>query len=55
MFTLRFDMRAPATGAPAKELYRAAIEIREYAESRGMLAVVLCEHHGSSDGYRQPR
>ena len=51
MFTLRFDMRAPAAGAPARELYQAAIDIAEYAETRGMLATVLCEHHGSSDGY----
>lgn len=27
MFTLRFDMRAPATGAPAEALYSAAPEM----------------------------
>lgn len=51
MFTLRFDMRAPATGAPASELYAAAPQMCAWAEDRGCLATVLCEHHGSEDGY----
>ncbi|MGA2835570.1 MAG: LLM class flavin-dependent oxidoreductase [Acidimicrobiales bacterium] len=51
MFTMRFDMRAPATGAPTTELYRAALEMAEWTEDRGALAVILCEHHGMSDGY----
>lgn len=51
MFMLRFDMRAPANGAPAPDLYQAAIEMCEWGESRGALATVVCEHHSSSDGY----
>jgi alkanesulfonate monooxygenase SsuD/methylene tetrahydromethanopterin reductase-like flavin-dependent oxidoreductase (luciferase family) len=51
MFTIRFDMRAPAIGAPAPELYKAATEMSAWAESRGCIAAVLCEHHGAKDGY----
>lgn len=48
---MRFDMRAPTTGAPAAELYSAALDMAAWAESRGCLSTVLCEHHGSDDGY----
>ena len=34
MFVMRFDMRAPAFGAPTTELYPAALEMAEWAESR---------------------
>ena len=51
MFTLRFDMRAPSTGAPAAELYAAAQDMCAWAEGHGALAAVLCEHHASPDGY----
>jgi alkanesulfonate monooxygenase SsuD/methylene tetrahydromethanopterin reductase-like flavin-dependent oxidoreductase (luciferase family) len=51
MFTLRFDMRAPATGAPATELYSAAVEMCEWAETRGAVVAVLSEHHGTEDGH----
>jgi alkanesulfonate monooxygenase SsuD/methylene tetrahydromethanopterin reductase-like flavin-dependent oxidoreductase (luciferase family) len=51
MFMMRFDMRAPASGAPARELYRTAIEMCEFAETRGCVMTVLCEHHMSPDGY----
>ena len=51
MFTIRFDMRAPEIGAPAPELYKAATEMCAWAESRGCVAAVLCEHHGAKDGY----
>jgi alkanesulfonate monooxygenase SsuD/methylene tetrahydromethanopterin reductase-like flavin-dependent oxidoreductase (luciferase family) len=51
MFHMRFDMRAPANGAPAKDLYQAALEICAWAESRGALIVTICEHHASPDGY----
>ena len=47
MFTLRFDMRAPAFGAPPTELYaRRARDVR-VGETHGCLAAVVCEHHGS--------
>jgi alkanesulfonate monooxygenase SsuD/methylene tetrahydromethanopterin reductase-like flavin-dependent oxidoreductase (luciferase family) len=51
MFTMRFDMRAPSTGAPAAELYEAALGMAAWAETRGCLCAVLCEHHMASDGY----
>ena len=51
MFTMRFDMRAPATGAAAPELYEAALEMASWSETRGCLSAVLCEHHMSDDGY----
>jgi alkanesulfonate monooxygenase SsuD/methylene tetrahydromethanopterin reductase-like flavin-dependent oxidoreductase (luciferase family) len=51
MFVMRFDMRAPQPGVPAADLYAAAIDMCQWAETRDCLAVVLCEHHGASDGY----
>jgi alkanesulfonate monooxygenase SsuD/methylene tetrahydromethanopterin reductase-like flavin-dependent oxidoreductase (luciferase family) len=51
MYSIRFDMRAPAFGAPTTDLYAAAIDMCAWAEHHGCLAAVLCEHHGSEDGY----
>ncbi len=51
MFTMRFDMRAPASGAPAADLYAAALEMAAWSESRGCVSAVVCEHHTASDGY----
>ena len=51
MFTLRFDMRAPSIGANPTELYAAAGEMAAWAETRGCVAAVLCEHHCAEDGY----
>ena len=51
MFTLRFDMRAPSTGAPPSDLYAAASDMAAWAETRGCVAAVLCEHHCADDGY----
>lgn len=51
MFTIRFDMRAPGFGAAATDLYAAAIDMSAWAEQHGCVAAVLCEHHGSEDGY----
>src|SRR6201999_701254 len=48
---LRFDMRAPSWGAPPAALYAAVPEMCSWAEDHGGLAAVLCEHHGSEDGY----
>ena len=48
---MRFDMRAPTTGAPATELYAAALEMAAWGESHGCISAVLCEHHASEDGY----
>ena len=51
MFTLRFDMRAPASGAPIQDLYQAALEMAAWSESRGCLMAGVSEHHASPDGY----
>jgi alkanesulfonate monooxygenase SsuD/methylene tetrahydromethanopterin reductase-like flavin-dependent oxidoreductase (luciferase family) len=51
MFTMRFDMRAPARGAPIRDLYAAALEMCAWAEGRGCKAVQVSEHHASPDGY----
>jgi alkanesulfonate monooxygenase SsuD/methylene tetrahydromethanopterin reductase-like flavin-dependent oxidoreductase (luciferase family) len=51
MFTMRFDMRAPASGAPAAELYRTALDMAEWGERHGCVAVQVSEHHASPDGY----
>src|SRR3954451_10383162 len=48
---LRYDLRAPSNGAPAAELYRAALELASWSESRGCISALLCEHHASPDGY----
>lgn len=42
-------MRAPAGADPDR--YRAALDMAEWADSNGCLAVSICEHHGSEDGY----
>lgn len=51
MFLMRFDMRAPDWGVSAPELYATALDMAGWAESRGALAAVVCEHHGVLDGY----
>ena len=48
---MRFDMRAPESGAPIAELYRAALEMASWGEAEGCLAVQVSEHHASPDGY----
>lgn len=44
-------MRAPDSGAPAVDLYGAALDMSAWAEDNGCLAAVICEHHCSPDGY----
>lgn len=44
-------MRAPSFGAPTTDLYAAAIDMSAWAEQHGCVAAILCEHHGSEDGY----
>ena len=51
MFTIRFDMRAPSSGAPTTELYAAAIDMCAWAETRGAIVAVLSEHHGAEDNH----
>ena len=51
VFMMRFDMRAPDFGAPRAELFAAALEMASYAEDKGCLSAVICEHHAFEDGY----
>jgi alkanesulfonate monooxygenase SsuD/methylene tetrahydromethanopterin reductase-like flavin-dependent oxidoreductase (luciferase family) len=51
MFMMRFDLRAPEHGAPAADLYAAALDMAEWADERGCAAVALSEHHASPDGF----
>jgi len=51
MFMMRFDMRAPEFGGSTTDLYKAAIDMAEWAETRDCMAAVISEHHTSSDGY----
>jgi alkanesulfonate monooxygenase SsuD/methylene tetrahydromethanopterin reductase-like flavin-dependent oxidoreductase (luciferase family) len=51
MFTMRFDMRAPGSGAPIRELYEAALEMAAWGERQGCIAIQVSEHHAASDGY----
>ncbi len=51
VYLLRFDMRAPAIGAPTADLYAAALEMASWVEDRGALMAVVCEHHTMDDGY----
>src|ERR1700740_2002449 len=48
---LSFDMRAPAFGAPAAELYDAALDMCAFGDEVGIDGVIFPEHHASKDGY----
>jgi alkanesulfonate monooxygenase SsuD/methylene tetrahydromethanopterin reductase-like flavin-dependent oxidoreductase (luciferase family) len=48
---LSFDMRAPAFGAPAAELYAAALDMCAFGDEVGIDGVIFPEHHASEDGY----
>lgn len=48
---ITFDMRAPSFGAPARELYAAALDQVAWADDLGFDTVGLGEHHCSPDGY----
>lgn len=47
---MRFDLRAPGPTPPA-DLYAAALDMAEWGEQHGALAIVLSQHHASEDGY----
>ena len=52
LFSLRYDLRCPPFGvASSAELAATALEQCEWADGLGFATVVLCEHHGSPDGY----
>jgi alkanesulfonate monooxygenase SsuD/methylene tetrahydromethanopterin reductase-like flavin-dependent oxidoreductase (luciferase family) len=48
---ISYDMRAPAFGAPARDLYAAALDQVQWADELGFDVVGLGEHHASPDGY----
>ncbi len=50
-FVISYDMRAPSFGAPARDLYAAALDQCAWADDLGFDVVGLGEHHGSEDGY----
>lgn len=52
LFGLRFDLRNPDfAGVSATERARAALDMCEWADQRGALALTVSEHHGADDGY----
>ena len=51
MFVMRFDLRAPAFGAPVADLYATALDMAAWGEDHGFSAVVVSEHHATDDGY----
>ncbi|MCR9092678.1 MAG: LLM class flavin-dependent oxidoreductase [bacterium] len=50
-FVISYDLRAPAFGTPAREIYAATLDQCEWADALGFDAVGLGEHHASEDGY----
>lgn len=50
-FSLRLDFRAPDFARPVDELYRAGLDMAEWADRIGFREVSLSEHHGSPDNY----
>lgn len=49
--TLRYDMRLPAFGAPAADVYEASVDMCEWGDGLGFETAYLAEHHGADDGY----
>jgi alkanesulfonate monooxygenase SsuD/methylene tetrahydromethanopterin reductase-like flavin-dependent oxidoreductase (luciferase family) len=51
-FGLRFDFRNPSFAETTMaDRYRAALDMAEWADNLGAVALILSEHHGSDDGY----
>jgi len=49
---MRFGMRSRTSDAAARsDMYRTAVEMAEWSESRGCVAAVVSQHHVSDDGY----
>lgn len=52
MFAMRFDLRnPPMAGMAMTDRYGALLGMADWAERHGGVAIILCEHHGSDDGY----
>lgn len=50
-FHIHFNMRAPDWGAPATDLYAAALDMCDWADGLGFEQIMLSEHHQTTDGY----
>ena len=51
-FALRFDLRNPAfAGVSMTDRYQAALDMTEWADRLGFVAITVSEHHGVDDGY----
>lgn len=48
---IRFDMRGPSFGTPMPQLYSSALEMAQFADERGIDAIMVTEHHAVDDGY----
>lgn len=49
---MRFDLRVPGKSAEERaDQYAAAVDMVEWAEDKGCVAVIVSEHHASPDGY----
>jgi alkanesulfonate monooxygenase SsuD/methylene tetrahydromethanopterin reductase-like flavin-dependent oxidoreductase (luciferase family) len=52
VYLMRFDFRNPgATGPERAAGYKAALDMAEWAEDNGAMAIAISEHHASDDGY----
>lgn len=52
MYTMRFDLRVPGMKPDeVADQYEAALQMAEYGEANGCLAMMVSEHHCSPDGY----
>ena len=52
LFGLRFDFRNPSfAGTTPADRYAAALDMVEWADTRGCVTVAVSEHHSSPDGY----
>ena len=52
MYMMRFDMRVPGkTPAQIANHYCGAVEMAQWADTRGPCAIAISEHHASEDGY----
>lgn len=52
LFSLRFDLRNPPfAGVTNAQRMQAALDMCEWADQRGAMALTVSEHHGAADGY----
>ena len=52
LFGLRFDLRNPSfAGVTSAERVQAALDMCEWADRHGAMALTVSEHHGADDGY----